>query len=206
MNPANDEPDEAMNPDEVTTLCTVEPGLVGHVRQLLTDAGVPSAALPQPDGRVCVVIDPAADEHARSVIGLVLPQLLDDAPRRTGSLSSRLIRTEDDPTALPGGLVDGTRLTFGYADPLADPPEDETADFVPPEPAPIPRPKDRIARAAWAAVLGGPLLILLVHAIGLPGFLSSVGVILFFGGFGTLVFRMEERNRSDDGWDDGAVV
>lgn len=192
--------------DEQRTLCTVEPGLVGHVRQLLTDAGVPSTALTRPDGRVEVLIDPLEEEHARAVIGLVLPHLLDGAPPRTGGLSSRLIRSEDDPAALPGGLIDGTRLTYGYADPLADPPVDESDDFVPPEPAPIPRPRDRIARAAWAAVLGGPLLVILVYILGLPGFLSSVGVILFFGGFGTLVFRMEERNRSDDGWDDGAVV
>lgn len=59
---------------------------------------------------------------------------------------------------------------------------------------------------AWAAVLIGPLLLILVPLLGLPGILTSAGLALFIGGFATLVFRMEERHRHDDGPDDGAVV
>ena len=55
-------------------------------------------------------------------------------------------------------------------------------------------------------MLIGPLLLILVPLLGLPGILTSAGLALFIGGFATLVFRMEERHRHDDGPDDGAVV
>lgn len=185
-------------------LCTVDPALVDHVRQLLDDAGVPSSESPQSDGRVAVAVAAADEEHARAVIGLVLPHLLDGDPTAPGALSQRLIRTEEPGTGLPGGLVDG-RMTFGYADPLEDHPDDH-ADFVPPHPPPVPRPRDRIARAAWAGVIGGPLLLIAAVLLGLPGILTTAGLLAFFVGFGVLVFRHEERDRHGDGWDDGAVV
>lgn len=190
-------------------LCSVDPGLVGHVRQLLDDAGLVSDTRPDPTGRTDILVAAADDERARSVIGLVLPHLLDDGAT-SGPLSRRLVRTEEEPedpasAALPGGLVDGTR-TFGYADPLADPPLGDDETFVPPPPPPVPRPRDRVSRGAWAAVLAGPLLLILVPLLGLPGILTTVGLGLFIGGFATLVFRMEERHRHEDGPDDGAVV
>lgn len=187
-------------------LCRVEPDLVDHVRQLLSDAGLTSASAPGADGRVDVTVASGDEEHARAVIGLVLPQLLVEhpGPAPSGGLSDRLIRSEDADTGLPGGLIDG-RATFGYADPLADHPDD-SADFVPPEPPPLPRPRDRLARASWFAVIGGPLLLILTVVFNLPGILKTVGLLLFFGGFGTLVYRMEDRRRHEDGWDDGAVV
>lgn len=192
---------------ESTILCTVDPGLVGHVQELLAAAGLDSTAqTPAADGRVSVSVDSDDEEHARAVIGLVLPQLLaEPGPTPTGGLSDRLIRSEDPGPQLPGGLIDGTR-TFGYADPLADHPEDASADFVPPEPPPLPRPRDRIAKAAWFGVLGGPIVLILSVVFGLPGILKTVGLIAFFGGFATLIFRMEERKHHGDGWDDGAVV
>ncbi|MFN8125824.1 MAG: hypothetical protein U0R64_04865 [Candidatus Nanopelagicales bacterium] len=182
-------------------LCSVEPGLVVHVQQLLTDAGIASTTRDGASGPVDVLVAPDDDEHARAVIGLVLPHLLTES---SGPLSRRLIRTETDDPGLPGGLIDGTR-TFGYADPLADQPEDDSDDFVPPPPPPVPRPRDRVSRGAWAAVLGGPVLLVLVPLLSLPGILTTVGLGLFIGGFATLIFRMEERRR-DDGSDDGAVV
>ena len=186
-------------------LCAVDPALVDHVRQLLDDAGVPSSESPREDGRVAVAVAPADEEHARAVIGLVLPHLLDDeGPTPPGTLSQRLIRTEEPGTGLPGGLVDG-RMTFGYADPLEDHPDDHD-DFVPPHPPPVPRPRDRIARAAWVGVIGGPLLLIAAVLLGLPGILTTAGLLTFFVGFGVLVFRHEERDRHGDGWDDGAVV
>ncbi len=188
-------------------LCRVDPGLVAHVRQLLSDAGLASSTADQPDGSVAVSVQAEDDEHARAVIGLVLPQLLVDRadPPQPGPLSGRLIRSDDPGSGLPGGLIDA-RPTFGYADPLADHPDDGGSDFVPPVPPPLPRPRDRIAKAAWFAVIGGPLLLILTVVFSLPGFLNSLGLILFFGGFATLVFRMEDRNHHEDGWDDGAVV
>lgn len=184
-------------------LCTVDPALVAHVRQLLGDADVASSETPLPDGRVSIGVSAADEERARAVIGLVLPHLLDD-PTPPGTLSQRLIRSEDTGPKLPGGLVDG-RMTFGYADPLEDHPDDH-GDFVPPHPPPVPRPRDRIARAAWAAVIGGPLLLIAAVLLGLPGILTTAGLVAFFVGFGVLVFRHEERDRHGDGWDDGAVV
>ena len=59
-------------------LCRVDPSLVDHVEQLLADAGLSSTRVPQPDGTVSISVAAADDEHARSVIGLVLPQLLVD--------------------------------------------------------------------------------------------------------------------------------
>ncbi len=192
--------------DDPRVLCSVEPGLVEHVRQLLDDAGLTSDIQAQPEAPTDVLVAAADEEHARAVIGLVLPHLLDRTDTG-GPLSRRLVRTEEEPQVpgLPGGLVDGTR-TFGYADPLADHPEDDSEAFVPPPPPPVPRPRDRISRGAWAAVLIGPLLLILVPLLGLPGILTSAGLALFIGGFATLVFRMEERHRHDDGPDDGAVV
>lgn len=188
-------------------VCRVDPGLVDHVRQLLSDAAVTSDTARELDGTVSVTVDPTDSERARAVIGLVLPGLLADptegVPGGSG-LSQRLIRTEESTPPLPGGLVDG-RATFGYADPLADHP-DHSADFVPPTPPPVPRPRDRIAKAAWFAVIGGPLLLILRAVFGMPSILNTVGLILFFGGFATLVFRMEDRLRAEDGGDDGAVV
>ncbi len=74
--------------------------------------------------------------------------------------------------------------------------------YEPPHPPPIPRPADAIGRFSWAAVLGGPLLVLLVTILGWERWLANLGVALTVGGFVSLVWRMKERD--DD--DDGAVV
>ena len=74
--------------------------------------------------------------------------------------------------------------------------------YEPPHPPPIPRPADAVGRFSWAAVLGGPLLVLLVNVLGLERWLANLGVALTVGGFVSLVWRMKERD--DD--DDGAVV
>ena len=123
--------------DDPRVLCSVEPGLVEHVRQLLDDAGLTSDIQAQPEAPTDVLVAAADEEHARAVIGLVLPHLLDRTDTG-GPLSRRLVRTEEEPQVpgLPGGLVDGTR-TFGYADPLADHPEDDSEAFVPPPPPPV---------------------------------------------------------------------
>ncbi len=77
--------------------------------------------------------------------------------------------------------------------------------FVPPEPPPIPAPRDAVARFAWAAAIGGPILALAANALSWGSALTGAGVLAFVGGFVTLVARMDSRNRADDG-DDGAVV
>lgn len=187
-----------------SVLCTVEHGLVDHVRQLLADAGLDSGTEPGSDDRVAILVDSEDTEHARAVIGLVLPHLLEDLPR-PGTLSDRLIRSEDDGPPLPGGLLDA-RPTHGYADPLDEPDLEVGEDYVPPPPPPVPRPRDRLSRAAWVAVILGPLLLIGVPVLGLPGYLTPLGLLLFFGGFGLLVARMDDGRGRGDGWDDGAVV
>ena len=78
---------------------------------------------------------------------------------------------------------------------------------MPPEPPPLPE-ADRVTRLAWAALLGGPALIMLATLLRIPleGWVMVLAIGAFVGGFGTLVARMHDRPRQDDGWDDGAVL
>ena len=103
-------------------------------------------------------------------------------------LSSRLLRSSAEP-------------------PPAPPVEDPDGHFVPEPPPPLPE-TDRITRLAWAALLGGPALLVLAALLGisLEGWVTVLAVAAFVGGFATLVARMHDRPRQDDGWDDGAVL
>ncbi|WP_432546705.1 hypothetical protein, partial [Kineococcus sp. SYSU DK004] len=76
--------------------------------------------------------------------------------------------------------------------------------FVPAEPAPLPR--DLVGWAAWAAVVGAPLFLLVVALTsrGVPTLVTVLTALVFVGGFATLVVRLP-RSRDDDE-DDGAVV
>lgn len=81
----------------------------------------------------------------------------------------------------------------------------EPEGYVPPPPPPLPR-LDPIAKGAWAALLGGPAM-LIVYAIAgayVPSWFVPVGLAAFAIGFLTLVFRM--RGGPPDETDDGAVV
>lgn len=118
----------------------------------------------------------------------------DDRPaedRRSGSgLSRRLVRRAERPQQEPEDVED---------DPL-----DAIDRFVPPEPPPLPRPRTLGARLGWAGVIGGPLLVLVVFAVGLDRGLALVGGAAFVGGLATLIARMPDGERDQDG--DGAVV
>ena len=84
---------------------------------------------------------------------------------------------------------------------LRAPGEDE--GFVPAEPQPLPR--DVLGWAAWAAVVGAPLFLLVV-ALGwkdAPRLITAIAAAVFVAGFATLVVRLP-GSRDDD--DDGAVV
>lgn len=87
------------------------------------------------------------------------------------------------------------------------PPADDEEHFVPPDPPPLPR-TDPITRAAWLALIGGPLFFFVASTFGLsPGGMSAfLAVVAFVGGFVTLVARMQDGPRNDSGPDDGAVV
>jgi hypothetical protein len=76
--------------------------------------------------------------------------------------------------------------------------------FVPAEPGPLPR--DVVGWAAWIAVVGAPLFLLVV-ALGwhdVPRLLTAITAGVFVAGFATLVIRLPSSRDDDD--DDGAVV
>ncbi|WP_380157015.1 hypothetical protein [Kineococcus sp. R86509] len=76
--------------------------------------------------------------------------------------------------------------------------------FVPAEPQPLPR--DLLGWAAWIAVVGAPLFLLVV-ALGwndVPQLVTAITAGVFVAGFATLVIRLPGSRDDDD--DDGAVV
>ena len=75
--------------------------------------------------------------------------------------------------------------------------------YDPPEPPPIPRPQDAVGRFSWAALLGGPVVVIVANVLNWDRWLAGVGVALTIGGFVSLVARMKDRE--DDG-SNGAVV
>lgn len=104
---------------------------------------------------------------------------------------------EPDPDELPEELRSAGPRDFS---PTAEP----ERGYEPPEPPPLPR-GDLVGRLAWAAVIGGPLFLLLSVLIERPPQLYIlIALAAFAGGFVTLVARMP-KHRDDDG-DDGAVV
>jgi hypothetical protein len=111
-----------------------------------------------------------------------------DLPAERPPLSSRLLRSKPSDDSAP---VE----------------DDSEGHYVPPPPPPLPE-TDRITRLAWAAMLGGPALIVLAALlhIGLDSTIVVIALVAFLGGFGTLIARMRDRAPQDDGWDDGAVL
>ncbi|GAB3453602.1 hypothetical protein AB1207_01705 [Kineococcus endophyticus] len=76
--------------------------------------------------------------------------------------------------------------------------------FVPADPSPLPR--DVVGWAAWIAVVGSPLFLLVV-ALGwndVPQLMTAITAAVFVAGFATLVIRLPSSRDDDD--DDGAVV
>jgi hypothetical protein len=200
---------------EHVILCEVPTGLADHVVQLLADAGIRSGkGVPQPDAAKPPEVDPPAvvyivvekndTEKAVATVGLVLPQLFE---RKDGEnrLSDRLVRS-DEPGIEPLPVWRGSQGSVLDESDASDDLHDEEGNFVPPVPPPVPKPKDRIARFAWAAVFLGPILLVvaLVTNIG-DGFLG-LGIMIFFAGFGTLIARYETRTPHDDGYENGAVL
>jgi hypothetical protein len=120
--------------------------------------------------------------------------------------------SDDEPATPPERPPLSSRLV--RRSPLPDPAEareqalrDDEDHFVPPPPPPLPE-ADRVTRLAWVALLGGPTLIIIaaLFGIGLESWVTLLALVSFLGGFGTLVARMHDRPRDDDGWDDGAVL
>jgi hypothetical protein len=78
--------------------------------------------------------------------------------------------------------------------------------YVPPAPPPIPR-TDALGMAAWAGVIGAPVLWMLLSLFSwtFESWQLLLLIAVFLGSFGVLVSRMRHGPREDDP-DDGAVV
>lgn len=84
---------------------------------------------------------------------------------------------------------------------------DELEDrFVPPEPPPITPPPDAIARAAWIAVIIGPLFAIVGYILGLSAFLGGLGIGATIIGFIVLISRRDRHIPPGEDHGDGAVV
>jgi hypothetical protein len=150
----------------------------------------------EPDGQ-------ARERSADSPYGGDLPYADGDAPDGGGAPG-------DDPPREGRILRPVLGAPFGVPAPPtppagADQPRDEAEHYVPPPPPPIPR-GDAVSRAAWAAALGGPglLMVAAILGVGLPSWLVGLCVAGFVGGFATLVLRLRGHDPYDP--DDGAVV
>ncbi|WP_432523705.1 hypothetical protein [Kineococcus sp. SYSU DK006] len=75
---------------------------------------------------------------------------------------------------------------------------------MPEDPKPLPR--DLIGWAAWIAVVGAPVFLLVVALAwdDVPQLLTAATAGVFVAGFATLVVRLPSSRDDDD--DDGAVV
>ncbi|TSB21093.1 hypothetical protein [Streptomyces benahoarensis] len=78
--------------------------------------------------------------------------------------------------------------------------EDDEGHFTPPEPPPLPQ-ADVTTKFAWIAVLGGPLLLVLMVLFQQPvtWWITVLGIGGFLGGFATLIARMKGDDEDDDG-------
>ncbi|MSV44015.1 MAG: hypothetical protein F2911_11190, partial [Actinobacteria bacterium] len=131
---------------------------------------------------------PSAGQSATDLPDPATGSVIQAGPKVRPPLSSRLIRRAGEAAAAAQDA-------------------DTSEHFVPEPPPPLPE-TDRVTRMAWAALMGGPALLVLAALLGIG--LESWVVVLalggFLGGFGTLIARMRARPRQDDGWDDGAVL
>lgn len=97
----------------------------------------------------------------------------------------------------------------GPSDPRSWAPDPDVAEaedhFVPPEPGPV-FGGNPLLTMAWCAVIGMPLLLLVVAIAwpGIPRWLLEVGGVAFLAGVGVLVWRMPQDREDDAG--PGAVV
>ncbi len=124
-------------------------------------------------------------------------EVVDDSGDGQRGRSSRDGEPADDPDLVMLGEAP-------EAEPRADRDEDH---FVPPPPPPLPR-TDGVTKAAWLAMLGGPVYLFVAAAAGMTieTWQAVLAAAAFVGGFVTLVARMGDRPPTDSGPDDGAVV
>jgi hypothetical protein len=115
--------------------------------------------------------------------------------------------TRDSGDAPPAAEETRSVLEPGWTDPLEiHATWDDEGHFVPPPPPPLPAVEPR-RRAAWAALFGAPLvmLVVIVAGVGVPGWVVVGLALAFIGGFVYLVATM--GSPGGPRWpDDGAVV
>jgi hypothetical protein len=114
-----------------------------------------------------------------------------NVPARAADQPARLIR--------PSGST--------WRTPQVDYDPDEADRYVP-EPLPPPGQLDPVSKAAWAAVICGPLYLLIGWMLGwaISGFGALLAIAATVGGFVILVLKLGDRpSRSDDD-DNGAVL
>ncbi|MEV0319694.1 hypothetical protein ACIBKX_02095 [Streptomyces sp. NPDC050658] len=157
--------------------------------------------------------DPPGAKPFKSIEDLALLESdTNDAPEADGK------RDKDAPDDAPAKTPLGGSVSFapGVGGPRDyEPPEasdddlgaDDEGHFVPPEPPPLPE-ADVTAKFAWLAVIGGPVLLLLVVLLGwnMTWWLATLSIGGFLGGFATLVMRMKGDDDEDDDPGRGAVV
>ncbi|WP_030664582.1 hypothetical protein [Streptomyces rimosus] len=128
-------------------------------------------------------------------------------------------RSEPSPGApgRPGGDSVGSFVVFapgvGPRDWSAKEASDDDFDgtdeghFEPPEPPPLPK-ADVTAKFAWIAVLGGPLLLVLMVLLQQPvtWWITLLGIGGFLGGFATLVARMKHDDEDEEDLPGGGAV
>lgn len=130
----------------------------------------------------------------------------DEGDGEAGEGSAPGARPLGGSVAFAPGLVGGPR-DHSLAQPGEDDlgPQDE-GHFVQPDP-PLPT-ADVTSKFAWIAVIGGPVLTLLIVLLGwtMTWWLATLCIGGFVGGFATLVMRMGDNEDDEDDPGRGAVV
>lgn len=138
-----------------------------------------------------------------------------DQPARADARDGAEAAEPHDPARGGSGSASGLEALFQplrrqRSRPDPDPAPDEFVDswedeghYVPPPPPEIPE-GTPVERLAWAGVIGGPLVILLITVTGWspPAFVGLGAGLATLAGFVTLVWHLPEGR--PDGWDDGA--
>ncbi|GIG27416.1 hypothetical protein [Cellulomonas marina] len=114
--------------------------------------------------------------------------------------------TADAPVPAPLPGADGRSWDATDRMDAAERRVDEAERFVPPDPGPV-LGGEPLRTAAWLAVVGAPLLVVvaLVAWPGAPASVLQAAGVVFLLGIAVLVWRMPHRRDPDDP-DDGAVV
>jgi hypothetical protein len=155
--------------------------------------------------------DPTEDVDAR--FAEIVAGWETTAPQPDGSEGDSGVAPADDSVPadeqVDSGPADRERLqnlfrqAWGDDERAGHPPETDE-HFVPPPAPPIPRPEPR-RLLAWAGLVGGPMIALVLLLFGsLPAWSSFLLFCWFVGGFGYLVGTMRSPGGND--WDDGARI